>query len=429
MLLSRITIEKLFGTFDYRIELKPDGLTVLIGPNGYGKTTILRMIDAFAEKRILFFVGLNFKRITFGFNDERTIVIEKITDTKLRFIIDNEERDIDAEPIIESVIDDSKLAVTIGIGPFDIGSQRAANIKDILESIIPFKNTRYSIPNDVKDFFNFQFPDVYFIREQRLWRKIGNGNTSNGTNPSLGNPTYFIKPVYEENIEQYAKALKEIMGLVDSEYAEKTRELDSSYLRRFFESKDNISEEEFRKRFERIQKLQRSLNAYGLSVTQEDPPSAFDPGNAKTLSVYLNDMEEKLNVFDELLKALDLFTEILNSRRFVNKRICVSKEDGLKFVANDGTPLKLGDLSSGEQHEIAILFNMLFQAKPNTLVLIDEPEISLHIAWQKAFLSDLFRIIQLRKISVIVATHSPQIIADYWDNVVDLVHHGGTVDE
>jgi predicted ATP-binding protein involved in virulence len=62
----------------------------------------------------------------------------------------------------------------------------------------------------------------------------------------------------------------------------------------------------------------------------------------------------------------------------------------------------------------------LFKVKPGTLVLIDEPELSLHVVWQTQFLDDLLKIIELQKINVIIATHSPQIINNRWDLTVDL---------
>ena len=48
-MLQRIEIKKLFDQFDYNIELNPEGITILTGPNGYGKTTILRIIHAFSR--------------------------------------------------------------------------------------------------------------------------------------------------------------------------------------------------------------------------------------------------------------------------------------------------------------------------------------------------------------------------------------------
>ncbi|MCG9719729.1 AAA family ATPase, partial [Vibrio alginolyticus] len=45
-----------------------------------------------------------------------------------------------------------------------------------------------------------------------------------------------------------------------------------------------------------------------------------------------------------------------------------------------------------------------------TIFLVDEPEISLHVDWQRKFLSDIESITNVKETSFIIATHSPQII-------------------
>jgi len=72
-------------------------------------------------------------------------------------------------------------------------------------------------------------------------------------------------------------------------------------------------------------------------------------------------------------------------------------------------------LSSGEQHEIILLYDLIFNTSDNTLVLIDEPEISLHIDWQMSFLSDLESISRLSFPQFLIATHSPSIIGNRFD--------------
>jgi len=52
--------------------------------------------------------------------------------------------------------------------------------------------------------------------------------------------------------------------------------------------------------------------------------------------------------------------------------------------------------------------------------MIDEPEISLHIAWQQDFLNDISAIIDLSKFDVLLTTHSPDIINNRWDLTVAL---------
>lgn len=143
----------------------------------------------------------------------------------------------------------------------------------------------------------------------------------------------------------------------------------------------------------------------------------YSAEDSKALLVYLNDLEEKLNVFNPILEKLDLFTTILNERRFTYKSISIDQSKGFTFKDHRDKDLTLEQLSSGEQHEVVLLYELIFNTRANSLVLIDEPEISLHITWQKEFLKDLLKIIELQQFQVIVATHSPSIINDRWDLV------------
>jgi predicted ATP-binding protein involved in virulence len=88
-------------------------------------------------------------------------------------------------------------------------------------------------------------------------------------------------------------------------------------------------------------------------------------------------------------------------------------------IAN-GKSLSPTDLSSGEQHELVLLYELLFKVQPNSLVLIDEPELSLHVGWQSQFLQDLQEITKLADLDILMATHSPDIIQDRWDLTVEL---------
>lgn len=82
--------------------------------------------------------------------------------------------------------------------------------------------------------------------------------------------------------------------------------------------------------------------------------------------------------------------------------------------------LRPADLSSGEQHQLVLFYELLFKATRRTLYLIDEPEISLNVEWQRRFLSDLSEVIRFGKHYVLLATHSPQIIHNRWDLAIPL---------
>ncbi|MDF3883373.1 AAA family ATPase [Cupriavidus basilensis] len=69
------------------------------------------------------------------------------------------------------------------------------------------------------------------------------------------------------------------------------------------------------------------------------------------------------------------------------------------------------ELSSGEQQIVLLVAKMVSEAEAGCLFLVDEPEISLHVSWQRA-IPKLFQIIaQSFNVDVLVATHSPVVIA------------------
>lgn len=142
--------------------------------------------------------------------------------------------------------------------------------------------------------------------------------------------------------------------------------------------------------------------------------------DTKVLTLYVQDTKEKLSSYDDVYKKIELFSRILNSKRLSFKKIKIDSKSGFSFETEKNRALKLIQLSSGEQHQVVLLYELIFKTEQNVLVLIDEPEISLHVAWQKEFLKDLQEIINIQNMPVVIATHSPQIIDGNWDLTVDL---------
>lgn len=410
-MLTSIKIEKLFDIFDYDIEFKKEGITILTGPNGYGKTTILKILDALASQNMLFFDWLLFKKITVEFSRYKVITFEK---NDIGIIINN----ITEENKILWNYSSFKKDLPQNIPYFDqVGENEWVDTRtdDFYSSEELTKKILKDLPifsNELRE----QISTVYFIREQRLLRPIAD-IYHNRFYPA---PAEELDNHFKKTIEEYAEELKDIAKNSLAESSQIAQKLDSSFPRRLFDQEEGISEDEFSQRFGKVKEIQKSLNQYGLSDIKEDDHPTYKPENAKALNVYINDTEGKLAVFRELLEKLKVFTDILNERRFTFKKIIISKDEGFKLISQQGKPLALSDLSSGEQHEVVLLYELLFKVKPGTLVLIDEPELSLHVVWQKQFLDDLFKIIELQKINVVVATHSPQIINNRWDLEVDL---------
>lgn len=137
------------------------------------------------------------------------------------------------------------------------------------------------------------------------------------------------------------------------------------------------------------------------------------------MTLYVLDTEKKLGVFDDLARRSGTLLENVN-QKYRHKRVQVDRQHGLVAVSDSGQQLPLESLSSGEQHELVLHYDLLFRVPPNTVVLIDEPELSLHVAWQNRFLPDLLQIVKLTEFDAVVATHSPYIVGDRNDLMIGL---------
>ena len=177
-----------------------------------------------------------------------------------------------------------------------------------------------------------------------------------------------------------------------------------------------------------MEKLTKKIENYKkmgiLDKTAADPfdigsLEALDNTRASAINLYVQDTERKLKVLDDLANRARHLLDSLNEK-FHHKRLRLDREEGLIARGREDQNLPLHSLSSGEQHELVLHYDLLFKTLPNTVVLIDEPEISLHVAWQKNFLPDLMEIVQISGIDAVVATHSPYIVSDRDDLMVGL---------
>lgn len=102
------------------------------------------------------------------------------------------------------------------------------------------------------------------------------------------------------------------------------------------------------------------------------------------------------------------------------KTIELNEEKELIVKTSDGKKLDLSCLSSGEINILAILKEMIFESERDSIMLVDEPEISLHIAWQQQ-LGEIIQGIMKEKegAQVVLATHSPFIAAGNTDLLVE----------
>lgn len=110
--------------------------------------------------------------------------------------------------------------------------------------------------------------------------------------------------------------------------------------------------------------------------------------------------------FEEVQKSalteLFLWESVLRKAKILN-RIEV-------FLRKQGKVISMLDASSGELVLITSIVYLSTVITENTVILIDEPENSLHPIWQKEYVKTILDIFYLYQPKIIIATHSPLIV-------------------
>ena len=83
MNIKEIEIQSLFGYFDHKIPLKEDDrITIIHGPNGVGKTTILRLVSDLFNRQFLSLFVTPFDRIMIRFNPKGSLTVVRTEEAK-----------------------------------------------------------------------------------------------------------------------------------------------------------------------------------------------------------------------------------------------------------------------------------------------------------------------------------------------------------
>jgi len=130
----------------------------------------------------------------------------------------------------------------------------------------------------------------------------------------------------------------------------------------------------------------------------------------------VKEKEEKVKL---IFKNKNNFTKILNKLfKDTNKILDLDENNSIIFKTDEQviTPYQL---SSGEKQMLIILLTIILKENKPFVLLMDEPEISLHVEWQKDFLDNLISLNP--NMQIILATHSPAIVSKGWmDKVVNV---------
>jgi predicted ATP-binding protein involved in virulence len=391
---------------------------MITGPNGYGKTTILTIINALSRKNLFYFYQLPFDKITIRLDNKQSLSISSVQSKNEETT--NVDRELSTKRQIEFkwYQEDSMLcelsleekaireaARTIG---FYIGYND--DFRDLMsDSSTQFISNNTQIYNTIakeqkQELFLMLLSSISstFIEAQRLLPS----NELDNTDDKIS------------SIEFVQKKLKQRMSNDYFRYLKNCQQKDSKFIDTLLSSEVKYTEDEYNRKITDLSYKMEELNLFGLINIGQI--KEYNKEKSAILSAYIEDLEDKMKVYTQSVEKLRLFSILLSKKEFSHKKISFSPEYGFRIVSDSDVFIDINKLSSGEQNEIIMLYNFIFEVADNSLLLIDEPEISLHVVWQQEFIQDIEEIAKLKRGQVIVATHSPQIIGGRWKEAFDL---------
>jgi ABC-type Mn2+/Zn2+ transport system ATPase subunit len=364
----KITEFNIRGLYDYRDITIPirDNRIVLVGVNGLGKTTIINLL--------YFFLSRQWKRI----------YEYKFLEMSLK-------------------IGDKQISIT----PQDVESEnlpQAEYLKALLEGQILYLPTYRRIEKELEKIF------------PELDEYIGISNYHN---------TEFIELI-EFGMRDVDQKIDEALLKIKENARTELNNLAGSYLRDVIRRKANSFDQKF------IKELNDETITKILNRVDEKTLSTEDQNTLRTIiNKMKNDSEETISEQDKYLahffaqlvnihqilqqqeSAITQFIKVCN-HYLIDKQFFYNEKDyQLEIKLENETPLKLHKLSSGEKQIVSLFSHLYLSGEKQYLILLDEPELSLSVEWQKHFLPDILA--SKRCLFLATATHSPFI----FDNELD----------
>ncbi len=455
MRLSRITVKSLFGVFNHDVPLNKDsGITIIIGENGLGKTRILEAVSALFDKRYDFFRALDFEEFSLVFDNGD---IWKLT------------KNLKSENCVLFISRDSLLKPVQKPKLHKIYQENDNYRRAMRLSEREMMHRRMAEMEWELDFHDVSQNDLELyskhldLRKEYEYRKLVEKNfrrklfLEQNSEPGIDFPKWFIDGIehikvklietqriitakeigsdsYVNSLSRCSEELKKMISRAGNNSTLVASELDSSYPNRLVKKLRQGSLDSFddlKKALVKLDNRRKLFSSAGLAVKISDSDLLKIDDKQKdlinVLKLYIDDSHKKLDPYEEISSKIILFKSIIN-KRFKHKKLEIKQGEGLVFrstvVKNtDGSyeTIPAAKLSSGEQNELILFFKLIFNSQKNDVILIDEPELSLHISWQNKFIKDLREVTSLNDVSIVIATHSPDIIDENWDLKVELL--------
>jgi len=150
----------------------------------------------------------------------------------------------------------------------------------------------------------------------------------------------------------------------------------------------------------------------------------------KIMPLYIENM-----IYEEDARASEIHQRVRDDINIIFKDLNISMEfdtrngkGDLFFRNKKGEKISIDDLSTGEKTLISKILYLYIKKIEDSIILIDEPELSLHPAWQNQVLKLYENFAKVNNCQIIIATHSPHIIGSAKNEWIRILTENGVID-
>jgi ABC-type transport system involved in cytochrome c biogenesis ATPase subunit len=424
-----IHVKGLFGMYDHDVVLnESERMTVVHGPNGVGKTVLFKLAQDLLAGAGVDLLKYPFRECKVEFTNAATLIASR--------------NDKDGTVQVSSHLGQATVDVSINAKSFSKWAHRLEQRLPIhqigpdswIDPETDEKLNSYEVISRYGGRINDEFdgplegslhkwrksqnyiPKIHLIEAQRLIRL---------RNVAPRHYRDSEAQAVRDTVMEYSQQLKKEIEATSTEYGRQAQKLDRTFPHRMLQQ--GAAPADAKQIEQDLQGIESKQDIYRqLGLIEEDLPPLqgldqleSDPVKLALMTLYVTDMKAKLDVLDNLAQRVSLLLGQINEK-FTDKKLLISAKHELAVETSHGDEIPVSALSSGEQHQIVLAYDMLFRIEANSLVMIDEPELSLHVNWQERFLSDLESVIGVANFDALIATHSPYIINGRNELVVSL---------
>lgn len=453
VIITKLQIRGLHGIYDYDVSFNDD-LTFIFGENGCGKTTILNIVSSIITGRLYNLFDYYFDEIALyhrkrkrkkedcvhilAFEDGYEVTIDgpEITETITGVRTFREMYDRDEEYAMErrfySEYESPKYLKTVfkniylplsrnsrsGLSSFDVTQPRRKYPLRYSERDLINKNYLNDSLRDIEELVRDGFmristtENAINLRFRKELLASSLDVTSNYGLSSLtgGDSTPITLAAIENSRKEYVRILKSI-GEWNDDMNAQVDSFFSKYIAAFKGMQNVAPDKKVDGEFTRTLAIDFLLMTMGFNRIKQIA------AQAQAIEKEKEKVRTPMNAF---LTTVNDFFSLSEDK----KHIEINREGRIVVTADSPKrKVSLYHLSSGEKQIIIIFARLIFSLtdSENGIYIIDEPEASLHLAWQRMFVNSIRKVNS--SIQLIFATHAPEIIGRNSDRAVKLKKH------